>query len=162
MHTRSHSDGGAVVARAIPVVGGADALEAVSVDNKRAPANAASKEVVSSVANDEAQVVVSGEVDTRLDVGNGLGCDVQDRIVAQRAAACGISGRAAGVIGEVGPEASGGQLDSVTDGQSTCSPHAWCAEMTYWNCSLGNPAVTAAHLAASYVLTVPRGPWKVL
>jgi hypothetical protein len=84
----------------------------VGVDDEGAPADTAAKEVVARVADDQAQVVLAGEVDAGLNMGNGLGLDEDDWVVTEGAGIGGVRRRAAGVVGEVGPQAGRRQLNS--------------------------------------------------
>jgi hypothetical protein len=79
-------------------------LEAVRVDDERAPADAAADEVVAGVADDQAQVVLARKVNAGLDVSTRRSQDHIDAVVAQRAGGGRVGLRAASVVGEVGPK----------------------------------------------------------
>lgn len=83
----------------------------MGVDNEGPPANAATKEVMAGIADNQAQVVLPGEVNSCLNMSRLLGHNDEHRVVPQSAGIGGGCRRAAGVICEVGPEASGGQLN---------------------------------------------------
>ena len=88
--------------------------EVVRVDDESSPAHASTKKVVASVSDDQAQVVLCGELDALLDM---LGCpryDGENWIVAHGARVSGICCRPTGVVGEVCPQCGGGQVDSVS------------------------------------------------
>lgn len=104
LNTGTDSNGRTSVVAGTPVaVGKADVLEAVSVDNEGTPADGSAKEVMASVADDQAQVVVLGKEDTSLDMGDGLSLDVEGREVAAGARISRVGGRPAGVVGGICP-----------------------------------------------------------
>lgn len=134
------------------------------VDDQRPITRAAANEVVAGVAHNQPEVVAAGKVDTGLDM-LGLGCHNNvDAIVAQRAAVGRVLGGPARVVGEVGPERCS-RLAHAGQGGMSVWPHI--SELkddssTYVHDSLSKFWVASAHLAASYVFTVPRSPSKVL
>jgi len=157
LDTSTEGDGRTLVAaRGSVLVVELDVLEAVCVDHQGTPADAAAKKVVAGVTDNETQVVSAGKVDTGLDVIDSLGHDDHDGIVAQSAGVAGVCRGPAGVIGEVGPEASSRKLDSSRTQThavlvflfSTSHSLSW-SRKAYWNCSLFQLAVTSAHFAAS-------------
>ena len=68
---------------------------------------------MAGVADDESQAVRPGKVDTGLDVVMGLGDDRINGIVAKCACFLRISGRAASIVGEVGPQSSRGLVGPI-------------------------------------------------
>ena len=112
LNTGTHGNGRASVVAGTPVaVGKADVLEAMSVDDEGTPADGSAKEVMASVTNDQAEVVVLGEENTSLDMSDGLSLDVQGKEVATSARISRVGGRPAGVVGEVCPKASSRKID---------------------------------------------------
>lgn len=80
LNTSADSDGRASVVAGTPVAAGkANILKAVSVDDEGTPADRSAKEVMASVAYDQAQVVVLGEENTSLYMGDSLSFDVDRR-----------------------------------------------------------------------------------
>lgn len=97
----------------VPFVNNLDVLEAMGVDNESTPTDAPAQEVMASVSDNETEVVLLGEFDALLDVGCGLSHDGQHGIVTQGACVGRVGCWPAGVVGEVGPEASCRQFDPV-------------------------------------------------
>lgn len=138
LNTGADLDGRASVAtNTLVLVDNGDVLEAVGVDDESTPADGSAKEVMTSVADDQAKVVVLGEENTSLDVGNGLSLDVEGREVATRARISRVGGRTASVVGEVCPEASSWEIDPNVDVSSLCFFFSLGKNTTYCHCSLG-------------------------
>jgi len=164
LHTSADLDGAEVVrAGAAVVVDPLDALEAVGVDDQRAPADAAGLEVVAGVADDQTDVVFARKVDAGLDVLAGGRLDDVDTVVAKRAGLGWVRRGPARLVGSVGPESGRQLLNAAHAHRVSKQPlQKFAISGTYCHCSLPQLAVDSWQAASSYVLTVPRGPWKVL
>jgi len=134
----------------------------VGVDDERAPAGAAAKEVMAGVANNQTDIVLAGKIDTGLDMFLGRGRQDIDAVVAERARGGRVLGGTASLVGEVCPESGTRLLDAEFDISVLILNTDLCKDGTYCHCSSLNMALASAQAAASYELMVPRGPSKVL
>lgn len=87
-------------------------LEAMSIDDQAAPSCASTQEIVAGIADDQPQVMSSGEVDTCFDVLMRLCKDHVDSIVSKCTSCITVGRRPAGLVGVVGPQGSRGLIDS--------------------------------------------------
>lgn len=116
LNTSTDGNGRAsVTTDTLVLVDNADVLETVGVDDESTPANRSAKEVMASVADDQAKVVVLGEENTSLDMSDGLGLDVEGREVATSARISRVGGRTASVVGEVCPQTGSRKIDPDVD-----------------------------------------------
>lgn len=129
------------------------------VDDQGAPTGAPTEKVVACVANDQAKVVVASKVDSCLYVRISFCRDDVDAVVAQGTGILGVCRRAAGFIGEVGPELGDGIFYSGRPLINLLPVSS--KSQTYCHCSLEKLAVTRAHSAAPYVVRLPKGPLNV-
>lgn len=116
LNTGAHSNCRPLVALGslpVPLILDLNALEAVGVDDERAPADTSAEEIMARVPDNEAEVVLLGKLDTLLDMRRGLGHDGQHGVVTQCTCVGWVGCGPAGVVGEVGPQASSRKLDSV-------------------------------------------------
>ena len=83
------------------------------IDNQRAVPRRATHKIVSSIADDQSNIVVSRKVDSSLDMVLGLRHDDVFGIVPTRAAGRGVGDQRAGVVRPVRPEVGDGLFRAV-------------------------------------------------
>lgn len=85
----------------------------MGIDDQGSPPGAPPQEVVAGVADDQPQVMGSGEVDTCFHVLIRLCKDHVDSVVSERTSCVAVGRWPAGLVGVVGPQRSRGLIDSI-------------------------------------------------